>query len=287
MRVFATGSPNGQLYWELARTKPESVDWLVWPHRLDIRDAQAVTIAIREMRPDVIVNAAAYTAVDKAESEPDLAFAINQTGVAHLAEAADAVSARLVHVSTDFVFTKSSGQPFKPDATVSPVSVYGKSKLAGEQVLLEAMPDASAIVRTAWLYSSHGNNFVKTMLRLMGEKDELGVVADQIGSPTWAHSLANALWQTVLLDVSGTLHWTGAGVASWYDFAMAIGEEAKHIGLIDKVPQINALTTRQYPTPAQRPSYSVLALGDSWERLDIVANHWRSDLRSMLRELGS
>ena len=284
-KVFITGSNNGQLYWELSRTIPADVNNLLWPERLDICNAQQVNDVVQRLKPDVIINAAAYTAVDKAEEHVADAYAVNQSGVENLANAANHIKARIIHVSTDFVFGESVGSPFSTNESTEPVSVYGKSKLAGELALQKLMPDNHAIVRTSWVYSSNGNNFVKTMLRLMTERDELGVVADQVGAPTWAHSLALALWQAAVRETSGTLHWTGAGVASWYDFSVAIMEEAKAAGLIDRDVTINPLTTAQYPTPTARPSYSVLECQSSWSQLDMQAQHWRVDLRNMLKEL--
>ena len=284
-KVFITGSNSGQLYWELSRSIPANVNNLLWPERLDICNAEQVSDAIQQLQPDVIINAAAYTAVDKAEQHPVDAYAVNQSGVENLANAANQINARIVHVSTDFVFGESVGAPFATNASTDPVNVYGKSKLAGEIVLQKLMPNNHAIVRTSWVYSSNGNNFVKTMLRLMTERDELGVVADQVGTPTWAHSLAVALWQSAIQDTQGALHWTGAGVASWYDFSVAILEEAKATGLIDSDVTIKPLTTEQYPTPAARPNYSVLECQSSCIQLKMQAQHWRVDLRKMLKEL--
>jgi len=285
MKVFITGSNRGQLYWELRRTVPHGVTVLDVPERLDITDRDAVSSTTKKLIPDVIINAAAYTAVDTAESEPAQAARVNTEAVENLCMAATAVGAHLIHVSTDFVFGKGNGAPFPEDAPVAPVSVYGKTKLAGEQLLQRQMPDSSLIVRTAWVYSSHGNNFVKTMLRIMNERGEVGVIADQIGSPTWANALARALWQAAILRASGVMHWTGAGVASWYDFAVAIAEEGRAAGLLERDVLVRPLTTAQYPTPAARPHYSVLELTRTWERLDSSAAHWRDDLRTMLKEL--
>lgn len=284
-RVFVTGSERGQLYWELARTRPASIENVFWPQKLDICNQEAVDYAIEQIRPDIIINAAAYTAVDKAEVESEMAYAVNQSAVENLALVARRIDAKLIHVSTDFVFGKSNGQPFQPSAVAEPVSIYGKTKLGGEVVLQRLLPKRSLVIRTSWLYSSHGNNFVKTMLRLMAEREELGVVADQIGSPTWAHSLAQAMWRAASLDIHGTLHWTGAGVASWYDFAVAIYEEAISAGLLDRTLTISPLTTAQYPTPAARPPYSVLCMQSSCNQLQMSASHWRADLRCMLQEV--
>ena len=284
MNVFITGSPVGQLHWELLRSCPDGVT-ISSDESLDITDAEAVKEAIAKAKPDVIINPAAYTAVDRAEEDATLAHAINATGVVHLVAAAKPINAHIVHISTDFVFGPGDGTPFKVDAPVGPISVYGKTKLEGERVLTSAMPDSSVIIRTAWVYSSNGHNFVKTMLKLMAERDELGIISDQIGSPTWARSLADALWSATLKRTTGVHHWTGGGVASWYDFAVAIGEEAVTLGLLDETISIKPLRTDQYPTPAARPFYSVLDISRSSEALELAVTHWRSDLRAMLKEL--
>lgn len=285
MRVFISGSDRGQLHWELLRSCPANVDVVGVSPRLDLYDADAIGKALDELKPDAIINAAAYTAVDKAESEPAMAHALNEVAVEQLALSAKRLDARLLHVSTDFVFGKSDGSPFTVDAPTDPVSVYGKSKLAGEAALLRILPEQGTIIRTAWVYSAHGNNFVKTMLRLMREREEIGVIADQIGSPTWARSLAQALWRSLEIETSGVLHWTGAGVASWFDFAVAIAEEATQLGLLEKPVSVNPLTTQEYPTPANRPAYSVLQLKDTWQVLGMKPPQWRVELRSMLKEL--
>ncbi|MFT5045488.1 MAG: dTDP-4-dehydrorhamnose reductase [Porticoccaceae bacterium] len=285
MRVFITGSDSGQLHWELLRTIPTNVTLLELPERLDITDRERVLAAIDTLSPDVIINAAAYTAVDKAESDVETAEAVNTTAVKTLCMAAAQTNAHLIHVSTDFVFGKGDGSPFVENANVDPVSVYGKTKLAGEKILADSIPDTALVVRTAWVYSSHGGNFVKTMLRLMNERGEVGVIADQIGSPTWANALARALWTAAEQRAVGVMHWTGAGAGSWYDFAVAIAEEAHQLGLLPANITINPLTTEQYPTPAARPHYSVLELTRTWNQLGIKAVHWREDLRAMLKEL--
>lgn len=285
MRVFITGTDSGQLHWELLRTKPENVTLLALPERLDITDRARVLEAVKGLRPDIIINAAAYTAVDKAESDTATAKAVNTTAVETLCMAAAEANAHLIHVSTDFVFGKGDGSPFTENANVDPVSVYGKTKLAGENILADQLPTSSLVVRTAWVYSSHGANFVKTMLRLMKERGEVGVIADQIGSPTWANALARALWSAAEQRAVGVMHWTGAGAASWYDFAVAIAEEGRQLGLLETNVTVNPLTTEQYPTPAGRPHYSVLELTRTWNQLGIKAEHWREDLRTMLKEL--
>lgn len=290
MKVLITGGSNGQLHSELLRTCPDHYSIVdTGTKRLDITDAAAIDAAVSTSKPDCIINAAAYTAVDKAEEDQQNAYAVNDKAVGYLIDAAASVQAHLVHVSTDFVFgsAHSSGliSPLQPDALTQPVSVYGKSKLAGEQRLLEHYTSDSLIVRTAWVYSSFGNNFVKTMLRLMKEREEIGVIADQIGSPTWANGLAMALWSACEKRSTGIMHWTGAGVASWYDFAQAIMEEGLATGLLDKPIRINPLRTDQYPTPAERPSYSVLETSVTRAELELPAIHWREELRKMLQEL--
>ncbi|MBX2884747.1 MAG: dTDP-4-dehydrorhamnose reductase [Granulosicoccus sp.] len=286
MRVLITGGQSGQLKWELLRTAPEGIDIVgESAERLDIADQAAVQKVVSELKPDCIINAAAYTAVDTAEEDTDAAFLLNETAVGYLCDAALERNANFIHVSTDFVFGHSDGSPFREDAPTDPVSVYGHSKLAGEKVVMQRMPDTGLVVRTAWVYSSFGNNFVKTMLRVMKARGEVGVIADQVGSPTWANGLARALWQAALKKSSGMMHWTGAGVASWYDFAQAIAEEGVAAGLLEKMPVVNSLRTDQYPTPASRPSYSVMETTATWEALDLKPLHWRDELRAMLLEL--
>lgn len=289
MKVLITGSATGQLFHELIRTAPSGATILDTRSdvsaRLDIADRDAVMTFIETNKPDVIFNAAAYTAVDKAESDADTAYAVNTAAVQTLCDAALKVNARLVQISTDFVFGSSDGNPFKIDALTAPISVYGKTKQEAEQVVLNTLPDTGSVIRTAWVYSANGNNFVKTMLRLMNERGEVGVIADQIGSPTWARRLAEAMWQTVNLEVPGIWHWSGAGACSWYDFAVAIAEEGRAVGLIDKDVIVNPLRTDQYPTPAARPGYSVLELTKTWDAFNMRAPHWREDLRLMLQEL--
>lgn len=285
MRVLITGSPRGQLHHELCRRAPEQALLVCPDKRLDITDREGVLATVEALRPDVIFNAAAYTAVDKAESDAELARAVNATAVGNLAEAAREQGAHLLHVSTDFVFGPGNGAPIREEAEVAPVSVYGQTKLEGERILAQMLPEASATFRTSWVYSAHGGNFVKTMLRLMSEREELGVIADQVGAPTWARSLADALWCAAEQRACGLYHWSGAGVASWFDFAVAIHEEALKADLLEREVSIRPLRSDQYPTPAARPHYSVLELTRTWDALGISANHWRKDLRLMLGEL--
>jgi dTDP-4-dehydrorhamnose reductase len=250
---------------------------------LDIRDASSVSRALTEIEPDVPFNAAAYTAVDGAESDADAAFALNRDAVQVIAEATECAGVRLVHLSTDFVFDGSRATPYPPDCDPSPISVYGRSKAEGEAAALEAR--GSLVVRTAWVYATNLRNFAPTMLRLMCERPELHVVTDQIGSPTHAGSLARALWQLVAAGATGMVHYTDAGVASWYDFAIAIAEDARELELVSKMPRIMPISTLDYPTAARRPACVVLDKFATWAKLGHPAAHWRSELRAMLTQV--
>lgn len=283
--VLITGA-GGQLGYELQRTAPQSYDIIAANRgRLDISDAAAVSAFVEQHKPDAIINAAAYTAVDKAEEEQSLAAAINTAGARNLAQAAADHQIKLLQVSTDFVFSGDAYSPIATDAQCQPQGCYGQTKLDGELAIQDILGDQAYIVRTAWLYSSHGNNFVKTMLRLMSDREALGVIADQIGTPTWAHGLAESLWQALAVDATGVHHWTDAGVASWYDFAQAIMEEGVSLGLLEKSIRLNPLTTADYPTPASRPAYSVLDKTQTWAALGVSGEHWRVALRKMMNEL--
>lgn len=286
MKVVITGAA-GQLGRVLLRSVPQQVSCIAPDRRtLDITNTESARRWVANHRPDVLINAAAYTAVDKAETDRDQAFAVNDHAVRALADACRDCNARLLHVSTDFVFDGAQGRPYRPDDTVHPLSVYGESKLAGERAVLDTSGLRSLIIRTAWVYASEGRNFVLTMLRLFRERSQVNVVADQIGTPTSATSLARCLWAAVGKDdVSGILHFTDAGAASWYDFAVAIYEEAASLGLLDKEVDIIPITTDQYPTPARRPSYSVLDSQATLQQLNLKSVHWRVALREVLREI--
>ncbi|MFL0811240.1 MAG: dTDP-4-dehydrorhamnose reductase [Agarilytica sp.] len=284
MKVLVTGA--GQLAWELARTVPAYVELVALTRReLDISDAAQVEKQIATLQVDAVINAAAYTAVDKAETEKEQAMAVNAEGPRILAECCRRHNARLIHVSTDFVFNGKNHRPYDPEHIVEPVGVYGESKAAGEKAIATTMASRWAIIRTAWVYSATGNNFVKTMLRLMADKPQLGIVGDQIGTPTWAHGLAQCCWQTLEKELEGVYHWTDAGVASWYDFACAIQELALELGLLKKAIPIKSIATEDYPTPAKRPAYSVLDKKKILGQLSLPHEHWRAQLKLMLQEL--
>ncbi|MCJ2183119.1 dTDP-4-dehydrorhamnose reductase [Novosphingobium sp. 1949] len=281
MKALIVGA-KGQLGRGLLATAPDQVE--VIGHdidTLDITDPSAVHDAVHEIAPDLVLNAAAYTAVDKAESEEDLAQTVNATAVGHLAEGARSAGARFVHVSTDFVFDGLSGVPYRPDSPTAPLSAYGRTKLAGEL----AAGDDALIVRTAWVYAPIGGNFVRTMLRLMSERPEVRVVADQIGTPTYAPGLASALWTMSLKGASGVHHYTDAGACSWYDFAVAIQEEGLSCGLLSTAVPVLPISSAEFPTPATRPHYSVLDKASTFAILGGPTPHWRSNLRKMLEEI--
>lgn len=279
--IFGAG---GQLGRALAATVPAGVDATsLCRSDCDIGDAAAVTAAIDAAAPDIVLNAAAYTAVDKAESDIAAARLINAQAPGVIAAVSRKVGARMAHVSTDFVFRGTGAHPLRPDDPTDPIGVYGLTKRDGEIAVLDADPHA-LIVRTAWVYAAEGANFLNTMLRLMAERERLGVVADQIGTPTWATSLARALWGLIAANARGVHHFTDAGVASWYDFAVAIAEEAAAIGLLADPARIDPIRTQDYPTPARRPAYGVLDKTDSWALLGGPAPHWRANLRACLKE---
>lgn len=286
MKVLIAGA-NGQLGQELQITAGSEFEIVALGRdQLNIGDQRRVEQVLKEIKPQLVINAAAYTAVDKAEQESELAYQINRDGVANLAGACQKIQARLIHISTDFVFDGCQSTAYKPADPVNPLGCYGESKYAGEQALQTSGLKDYLIVRTAWVYSSFGGNFVKTMLRLMADRDSLGVVVDQVGTPTYARELARAIWRMAQqTELQGILHWTDAGIASWYDFAVAIQEEALELGLLTKPIPINPISTDAYPTPARRPAFSVLDKTETWDLLQCPAVHWRIQLRQMLRVL--
>jgi dTDP-4-dehydrorhamnose reductase len=283
MKVLIAGAA-GQLGRALQATAPAGVMILAPPEdAFDILDEAKVSAVVSATAPALVVNAAAYTQVDRAETDAETAEAVNGRAAGRLAGAAAATGARFVHVSTDFVFDGLSALPYAPDASPCPLGVYGATKLSGERQVAAAHPGA-LIVRTAWVYAAQGNNFVRTMLRLMRERDELRVVADQVGTPTHAASLARAIWALDAAGATGIFHWTDAGVASWYDFAVAIRDEALAIGLLDRRTAVVPIRTSDYPTPARRPAMSVLDKGSSWA-ITGPAAHWRDELKLALAEM--
>ncbi|MBA4501532.1 dTDP-4-dehydrorhamnose reductase [Marinobacterium marinum] len=287
MRVLITGA-RGQVGQELLRLAPESVEAVgVGSDELDITRLEAVQAAVEVRQPALIINAAAYTAVDKAESEPERAYAVNETGIRNLAQAAAAAGIPVLHISTDYVFDGMARQAYRETDTPCPASVYGASKLAGERAL-EATCPQHIIMRTSWVFGRFGHNFVKTMVRLARERDVLGVVADQSGGPTGAASIAAALWAMALQYQTqktlpwGVYHFSGAPATTWHGFAAAIFEQAHRQGLIQAIPRLNAITTQDYPTPARRPANSVLSCERMMTVFGIAQPDWHVELEEML-----
>ncbi|MGR9073216.1 MAG: dTDP-4-dehydrorhamnose reductase [Gammaproteobacteria bacterium] len=286
MKALLTGA-GGQLGRELLDTKPPTLEMTALDHSaLDVSDPERVKKTVISVRPDVIVNAAAYTAVDRAELEPEAADAVNRRGVENLAAAAQIVGARIIHISTDYVFDGEAERPYRPADRPAPLSVYGATKLAGERALQESRIEDSIIIRTSWLYSVYENNFVKNMLRLMREKSELCVVSDQTGTPTWARNLAAAVWEfTGHPEAHGVYHWTDGGSATWLDFALAIQAEGMALGLLARSIPIHPIASSEFQAKALRPRYSVLDCAGSRRLLASTPDDWRASLHRMMAGL--
>jgi len=291
MRILVCGA-SGQVGHELVdRARAYGLEALgMTREQLDITDGHRVAELVGQFKPGLIVNAAAYTHVDNAESQSEQAYAVNRDGVARLADAARQADIPLLHISTDYVFSGDSREAYRETDPVAPTGVYGASKRAGE-VAIQAVLERHVIVRTSWVYGVHGHNFVKTMLRLGQQRDALSVVADQFGCPTQAGSLAEALLQLAQRYVrEGTLawglyHYSGHPPCSWFDFAQEIFRQAAARGLLANVPQVSAITTAQYPTPARRPAWSVLDCTKFEQTFGIAPRNWHDDLASVLDTL--
>ena len=316
MKVLVTAK-NGQLGYQLQQTQPSSVNasvnalaaveadetdealdvTYVDRQQLDLSNPQQIQQLVAELKPDVIINAAAYTAVDQAESDSEAAFAVNATGVEQLALAAKQLNngCVLLHVSTDYVFAGDKNQALRPDEPVNPINQYGASKLKGEQLLAQILPDQHIIVRTSWVYGEHGNNFVKTMLRLMNERSSLKIVNDQFGAPTYAKNLARCLWQMALQTQAltadkqpakaGIYHFSDQANISWFDFANEIYQQGKQLGLIDNEVSLAAVDSSQFVTPAKRPSFSLLDCSSSQQQFAVQQQPWQQALTAMLTML--
>lgn len=285
MKILLAGG-SGQLAQELQPILLSSGEVIAVDRtRLDLSQPESIRQAMAEIQPNLVVNAGAYTAVDKAESEPELANAVNGIAPGILAEECEKLGASLIHFSTDYVFDGSHGSAYLETDSTNPLGTYGKSKLAGEEAIRKA-GNRHIIIRTAWVYGNGGKgNFVKTMLRLGKEREEIRVVADQIGSPTWTGDLAEAISQIIPLlgpESFGTYQYTNSGVCSWYDFAIAIFEEAAQLGFPLKIQRVIPITTSEYPTPAKRPAFSVLSTVKISALLGTYPPHWRQGLRQML-----
>lgn len=256
----------------------------------DLADADGLRALLDRIQPDVIVNAAAYTAVDRAESEPELAQAVNAQAPALLARWCAEHDAKLLHYSTDYVFDGQGSRPWREDDLTAPLGAYGRSKRDGERAIQDSGCDA-LILRTAWVYAARGHNFMRAMLRLAAERDHLRVVSDQVGSPTparWIAAVSMALiarWQAGAPWPAGIVHLTASGQTSWHGFAEAIFAAAHEAGVLQRVPMVEAISTRDYPTPAQRPAYSCLDTSALRERFGISLPDWREGVRQTIAEL--
>lgn len=285
MRVAVTGA-GGQLGRDLCRRLAAAGHDALALTRADLDLARPgqVRETIDALAPDWVVNCAAHTQVDRAETEAEAVFAVNRDGARALAEAVVHGHGRLLQVSTDFVFDGRQSQPYREEDAAHPLGVYGRSKWEGEQAVRDCLPGA-LIVRTAWVHGAQGHNFVKTILRLAAERERLTVVDDQVGSPSWTGDIASALIDLMEQGAEGLYHYTNEGLASWYDFAWAILEEARGLGLPLKARELVPIPTAAYPTPARRPAYSVLSKEKVRARLAAPIPHWREGLGHMMREL--
>lgn len=284
-RVLVTGA-GGQLGRALQAAAPSAWEVVALDSRmLDITLRDEVDATFRRVQPTLVLNAAAFTNVDAAETDSERAHAVNAQGPANLAIASAMHGARMVHVSTDFVFDGTSATPYEINDAVNPISVYGSTKHEGDQAVLSLAP-GGAVVRTAWVYGGAGVNFVTRMLALMAERSSLKVVKDQVGSPTWTRSLALALWRVAEMPtITGTHHWVDAGAVSRFEFAVAIMNEAIHLGLLSRPLELIPVSTAEYHTLAARPAYSVLSTKYTSHVIGLVPDHWRENLRRALGEI--
>ncbi len=290
MKVLIAGA-NGQLGYALQQASNVFSDHYALElialtrAELDLSQVDRIENILDSFLPDAIINAAAYTAVDKAEAEAELAKTINADAVKQIAMWCQRHNKTLIHISTDFVFDGKKSSPYDIADETNPLGVYGRTKQQGEAFALSEC-ETTYVVRTGWVYGEHGANFVKTILRLAGERENLGIVADQVGTPTYALHLAEMIWQLLLQKPQQKLwHFSDAGAASWYDFAVAIVNEAEVLGMLNRKPMIKPIVTSDYPTPAPRPAFSVLNKKNTWGDLNIAPVHWQAALVKMLTAL--
>ena len=290
MKVLLTGA-GGQLGQALIASAPEGLELVATSRQqLDLADPEACRGAVQQHQPDWVLNAGAYTAVDKAESEPELAHAVNAGAPQAFALALDQQGGRLLQISTDFVFNGTQGTPYQPEQARDPLGAYGASKAAGEAAVqsIFGAGGRGLILRTSWVIGPVGKNFALTMLRLHRERDQLGVVADQVGCPTSTLNLAHACWHTLQSagdrELPAVMHWSDAGAASWYDVAVAVGQIGAELGLIDTPAAVEPITTADYPTPAERPAYSLLDCTATRAALDLNGEHWQQALKTVLQQ---
>ena len=288
MKILVTGA-NGQVGYCLQQQLIEA-NWdfiALTRNDLDISDAEAVENIVTRARPNIIINAAAYTAVDKAEQEQAIAYAINRDGPANLARAAKNINAAILHISTDYVFSGDATGTYREEDATAPQGIYGQSKLQGEQAVVAAN-EKHIILRTAWVFGEHGNNFVKTMIRLGRTRDTLGIVADQEGGPTYAGDIAKALLAIAKHYAEGNptpwgiYHYSGLPHISWFGFAQQIFAEAERAGIYEKpTPRLNAITTSDYPTPAKRPANSKLDCSKIERAFRLAPSNWQAALKNI------
>lgn len=284
MKILLTGA-SGQLGREIVKICPADYKLQAMTRdQLDVCAYSDCENAVRVCKPDFIINAAAWTDVDGAEEAPEKAMLVNGDAPFHLANAARKYGARLVHISTDYVFDGKLRRPYRPDDAAEPVNVYGRSKLAGEQSVLSVLGEKALVIRTSWLYSADGRNFVKTILRLLRDREELQVVNDQFGSPTSVSSLAYIIFAAMKAEIGGIYHWSDKGSISWWNFAKAVQHSALELGLTDKFREIKPIPTSQFKTLATRPAWSVLDCSSLADKLRIKPPPYEEALFHLLTE---
>lgn len=289
MKILLTGA-NGQLGRCIQdRVSPEDNLLALESDQLDITDREKVISLVLKEQPKVIINAAAYTAVDKAENEAELAFKVNHLGIENLALAAREIDIPLIHISTDYVFDGTATTPYTEDFSTSPLSVYGQSKWLGEEVLRRSY-DNHIILRTSWVFSEYGSNFVKTILRLSHDKDEINIISDQVGCPTYAGDIASAIFSIIKKIQAGnksrgTFHYCGDKPTTWHGFVNAIINESYAHKKLSRKTFVNAIKTEDYPLPAQRPKYSMLNCQKIQEVWNISQLSWRSAIKKVIEQL--
>ncbi|MBF0351191.1 MAG: dTDP-4-dehydrorhamnose reductase [SAR324 cluster bacterium] len=288
MKIIIAGA-NGMLAQDIIKILHSYPEFNVYPHNefeLDITSVESIHNALKRIEPDVLINCAAYTQVDVAENDEKKAFLINETGVEYLAKECSEFHCKLIHFSTDFVFDGTASTPYKENDIAGPLSVYGKSKLAGE-IKIQQFANSYLIIRTSWLYGVNGNNFVKTMLRLARDRDLLKVVHDQTGCPTWSADLAEATLELIKVDATGIVHFSNSGPCTWYDLARNTIDMAYESSIISRVTTIHAIPSKEYPTPARRPAYSVLDCSQYKQLTGKNPPFWKDSLKQMLLEFKS
>jgi len=285
VKVLLTGA-DGQAGNAVRDSKPGWADLVPCTRKtLDITEIASVREVLADSKPDWIINTAAYTDVDGAETDVARAESVNILGPRNLATVAVEIGAKIVHLSTDYVFDGESSEPLLPDATTAPINVYGRTKRDGELCLGEILGPDAIVIRTSWLYYKVGRNFVTTMLKLMRSRDRLSIVDDQTGSPTWGGSLAPAIWTSIEKQLNGIHHWRDAGVANWFEFATAIAEIGWELGLLEREVEIIPVPSSSYLSVARRPRIAVLDTARTEAELGMKAQDWKVNLRTMLTHL--